>query len=161
MPLNPVTLTDALINLDAGAQDVTSAALAWAEAWWEYASGMTYLNPGTLVASQALAVPAFMGAIVPGLVFGQPPVFFGALELAMRTGWAALGTPVSLLPTYLSITPAPAPFAPTGLTVVSVGMAAPAKEPVRAMLATLIDTWTRTHLVVQSVPPGVVTLPML
>lgn len=164
MPLNPVVLTDQLIRLDVegtAARDIPTAAAAWAEVWWSYASGMTYLNPLTLPASKALAVPVFTGLMIPGLAFGPPPVFFGALEGAMRAGWAALGTPVSLLPTFLSIIPAPAPFTPLGLTTVPVGIVAPVKVAVRTLLATLIDSWTRTHLVVQSVPPGVVTLPMV
>jgi hypothetical protein len=150
MPLLPTTLAEGLISLDvAPSKDTPSAAQQWAEVWWSYASGMVYLNPATLVASKALAVPAFAGLLLPGMApVPVPGVFFLALEGAMRTAWATLGTPVSLIPPLLSITPAPIPFAPLGLTTVPIGLASPDKFPVRTLMATLIHTWTITHIVV-------------
>lgn len=158
MPLDPITLTNKLLALDEGQglSDIPSTAKAWADAWWGYASGMVYLNPASLLASQQLATSAFMGVIVSGLSPGPVPItFIAALEGAMRAGWGSLSTPASLIPPVISLIPSPVPFIPLGMQIVPVGMAAQDKTAVRAMLAGLIHGWTITHITVSSiVPPG-------
>ena len=162
MPLDPTTLTNKLLALDEGPvqlTDIPSTAKAWADAWWGYASGMIYLNPASLLASQQLATSAFMGVIMSGLgpdpFPGAPATFIAALEGAMRAGWGALSTPASLIPPVISLIPSPVPFIPLGMTIVPVGMAAQDKTAVRAMLAGIIHGWTITHITVSSiVPPG-------
>jgi hypothetical protein len=151
MPLLPTTLTDALTAIDdnGGPADTFAAAQKWSEAWWKYAAGMVYLNPGSLTASQQLATSAFQGVILAGFApIPAPIAFFSVLDLAMRAGWASVSSPASLLTPVLSLTPAPLPFGPLGVTVVPVGLASPSKSPPRTLLATLIHTWTITIIAV-------------
>lgn len=151
MPLLPTTLSDALTQIDAdgGPADIPTAAQKWTDAWWKYAAGMIYFNPASLDASKQLATVAFQAALLPGFApIPVPLAFFTTLELAMRAGWAAVSSPASLMTPVLSLTPAPAPFAPLGVAVVPVGLASPSKSPPRVLLATLIHTWTITIIAV-------------
>jgi len=151
MPLLPPVLANELIKIDATAspKNTVEAAHAWSKAWWSYASGCVFLFPASLEASKLLATTAFTGIMLAAFApVPAPPVFFLALEGAMRAAWGTLSTPASLTPPLLSITPAPIPFVPMGLAVVPVGLAAPAKEVSRTLLATVIHAWTITHIVV-------------
>lgn len=161
MPLLPTTLAKGLMELDEPTppSDPASTALKWFEAWWAYASGMSYLNPATTEAARNLVQGPFVGILTPACVPNPVPgVFFLGLEGAMRVSWLALGTPATLLPTVLSIIPAPVPFAPMGLAVVPVGLASPSKHPPRLMLATTLHAWTLTHTL--ATPSGT-PVPML
>lgn len=151
MPLSPLTLTAALMDLDVPApQSAEAAAEAWFAAWWKYAREMTFWNPATLEASQAAARPGFTALLLPALVPAPlPGVFFLALENAMIGAWAlASAVPGTLLPAYapLPIVPSPA-LVPGALTtsllaVGPVGLASPSKEPPRTLMAAIISTWT-------------------
>jgi len=157
MPLLPPTLIDALMQLDEGtpSQNILDTADKLAEAWWSYASGMIYLNPATLAASKALALPAFKGAILPGLTpIPAPLPFFVALELAMAAGWLTLSTPASLTPPVIGLTPAPPQtLAPVAVSIVPVGLASFDKRVPRALLAGYIHVWTITIQTVTANPP--------
>lgn len=158
MPLLPTTLTQALLDLDVPQPpaDPTSTALKWFDAWWAYASGMVFLNPGTLAAARGAAMGPFIGALLPACAPSPVPgVFFLALEGAMRGAWLALATPAFLLPPVVTAVPVPIPFAPLALAVVPVGLAAPEKTPPRALLASIIDGWTRGHIAMTAVPAPV------
>ena len=168
MPLNVATLTAQLTQLDdpgKESKDIPSAAQAWAEAWWAYASQHTFISPAALLAKPTI-VSAFALALTPGLAWAPLPAFFAALELAMRAGWSptGLGNPLYLMPpppAIVSITPAPAPFTPIGVAVATASIAVTKKEPVRAALAAAIHGWTITHTVSVTVPPaGAVVSPL-
>jgi hypothetical protein len=116
---------------------------------------MIYLNPATLTAAKALALPAFKGAMLPGLTpIPAPLPFFIALELAMAAGWLAVATPASLTPPVTALTPAPPmTLAPVAVTIVPVGIASPDKSIPRTLLATYIHAWTLTIQTVTATPP--------
>lgn len=149
MPLNPATLATALIHMDdSPSQTVAASAEAWFNAWWAYASEMTFWNPLTLEASRAAARLAFIPAILPAMVPNPVPgVFFLALETAMGLAWpAASATPGTLLPAYAPLPIAPV-FIPGVLTaslvaLVPTNLASPIKEPPRVAIATAISSWT-------------------
>jgi hypothetical protein len=147
MPLLPSVLEAELMNIDAeggpNPKDKPAVAQAWFNAWWKYAQNMTYLTPGG--GGRALVESSFKGILMGGLEpIPVPMPFFLALGSAMLAAWGTLGTPATLLPPILSLIPQPAPFAPIGVAVVPVGLASKEKQPPRAMLATLIHTWTIT-----------------
>lgn len=181
MPLNPATLTAAVLDVDVPPpQTVAAAAEAWFSAWWKYAKEMAYWNPALLLpvpaAPPAPAMPspveaaaraAFTPVLLPGLAPSPGPVaFFLALEAAMVAGWVAgSAVPGSLLPTYLPIPLVPIPV-PGALQIpllasVPIGLASPTKEPPRLAIATAISTWTPLSFLatVPGSPP--VTVPIL
>lgn len=152
MPLLlPPLFADVLNRIDEPSPPTTAieAAQRWTDAWWQFAEGMSYLNPATLVASKASATSAFLG-VITGAFTPQADAtpFLWALEGAMRAGWATLSSPLSLLPPFISITPAPAPFAPLAAYIPTVGVNSLSKVTSRLQLATIIYTWTLTNLAV-------------
>jgi hypothetical protein len=147
MPLLPNILQAELVKLDADGgpnpKNTQETAQAWFNAWWTYAQNMTYLVPGG--AGRALVESSFKGLLMGGLEpIPVPLPFFMALGGAMMAAWGTLSSPASLIPPILSLVPQPAPFGPMGVAVVPVGMASNEKQAPRAMLATLIHTWTIT-----------------
>lgn len=150
MPLLPPVLAQGLIKLDepSAPQSPSEVAQKWFDAWWAYASGMVFLNPGTLAGAKATVQGLFIGILTPGAIPNPVPLtFFLALEGAMRASWAVLGTPLFLTPPLLAAIPAPVPLTPLLLAVVPVGLVSPIKPPPRILMATIIDVWTRTHIV--------------
>jgi hypothetical protein len=147
MPLLPNILQAELVKLDAqngpNPKNTQETAQAWFNAWWAYAQNMTYLVPGG--GGRALVESTFKATLMGGLEpIPVPLPFFLALGGAMMAAWSTLGTPASLTPPILSLSPQPAPFAPIGVAVVPVGLASQEKQAPRAMLAGLIHTWTIT-----------------
>ena len=154
MPLLMPVLADALIKLDEPEPPKTpeAVATAWTNAWWAYASQMTFWNPATLLLVEQAAKPAFMAALLPGCVPNPiPGVFYLALELANIAGWmVGSAIPLSLLPIYAPapLIPPPVPGALVLMLVatVPIGLASPTKEPVRIALATAIDLWSHLFM---------------
>jgi hypothetical protein len=147
VPLLPSVLQDELMKLDSSSgpnpKNKPEAAAAWFNAWWAYAQNMTYLIPGG--AGRVLVEGSFKGILLAGLEPVPAPMpFLSALGGAMLAAWGTLGTPVTLTPPILSLIPQPIPFAPLALPVIAAGMAASDKTVPRAMLATIIHTWTIT-----------------
>lgn len=147
MPLLPNVLQAELMKLDdksgPNPKNKQETAQAWFDAWWKYAQNMTYLTPGG--GGKALVESSFKGILMGGLEPSMDPTsFFNQLGVAMLASWGTLGTPASLMPPILSLIPQPAPFGPMGLAIVPIGMASSDKQAPRAMLATLIHTWTIT-----------------
>ena len=142
MPLLTSTLTDGLMAIDANAppKDIPETAQKWADAWGGYVAGCTQLSPAAPPAMKQAFKNAIASAFAPVPV---PLVFMTALEGAMRAGWAV----ATVIPPLVSITPAPAPFAATGVPAVVAGLASPSKRTGREALATAIHTWTLTHIV--------------
>lgn len=156
MPLNPSVLQAELVKLDdpngPNPKNKQETAQAWFNAWWKYAQNMTYLIPGG--GGKALVESSFKGILIGGLELVPIPLpFFMALGAAMLASWATLGTPVTLTPPILSLIPQPVPFGPLGVVVVPIGLVSSDKQVPRAMLATLIHTWTITAQAVSPVGP--------
>lgn len=153
MPLIPNLLSNNLSQIDdTPNQSIPDVAGKWFNAWWQYAQGMVFLTPGG--AGQTLVQAPFIGALTGGLTFNAAPIaFFLALETAMRTSWGILGTPVGLLSPAIAAIPAPVPLAPILLSTVAIGMPSAAKAPVRAAMASIIDTWTRLFIAVGPTGP--------
>lgn len=149
MVLNTATLATALIHMDdSPSQSVAASAEAWFNAWWTYASEMSFWNPLALEVSKAAAREPFILAILPAMVPNPVPgVFFLALETAMGLAWpAASVTPGALLPAYAPLPIAPV-FIPSVLSaalvaLVPTNLASPIKEPPRIAIATAISSWT-------------------
>jgi hypothetical protein len=147
MPLLPAVLEAELMKLDSSSgpnpKNKQEAAAAWFNAWWAYAQNMTYLIPGG--AGRVLVEGSFKGILLTALdPVPLPMPFLTALGGAMLAAWGTLGTPLTLTPPILSLIPQPIPFAPLGLPAIALGMASNEKQPPRALLATLIHTWTIT-----------------
>ena len=161
MPLFTPTLIDALIKMDEPEPPKSPEATAevWTNAWWTYASQMTYWNPATLPLVERAVKPVFFATLLPGCIPNPiPGVFYATLELACIAGWMGGGAiPGALLPAFTpaSFIPPPVPGALTlGLVAtVPVGLASPTKEPVRIAIATVVDLWTHLFMVVPSAGP--------
>lgn len=143
MPLDPSKLTDELVAIDESGppKDIPAAIEKWADAWAAYVKGATRITPASATPMRSAFKSAMAAAFIPAPV---PITFPTFLEAAMRAGWAAAIT----TPPGVSITPAPAPFAPTALAAMVAGLASPDKKVGRAALAAVIHTWTITHIVV-------------
>jgi hypothetical protein len=155
MPLLPTTLTNGLLNLDIPSPppDATTAAQRWFDAWWAYASGMVFLNPGTLAAARSAAQGPFLGILTGVCVpLPVPGTFFLALESAMRAAWLTLATPAFLTPPVVTATPSPLVLAPLMIGIVPVGLVSPTPQPSRILLSTLIDAWTRGYIAMTAIP---------
>lgn len=154
MPLNPATLAQKLIAIDdesTAPRDIPSTAQAWADAWWAFASGMTYFNPASLEVAKGLAVSAFLPIITPGLVFGPPGTFFLALDGAMSAAWLAAGNMTTLTPPVQVLAPVPGTLGGMVLPQVPTWLAAKDKRLPRTQLAAAIYGWSLT---VQAIGPS-------
>jgi hypothetical protein len=116
---------------------------------------MTYLNPGTLVASEQGAKAVFEGTLLPAFtpLLNEMP-FFVTLEAAMRAGWATLSTPVALSPPVVAIVPTPVVFAPSCVGIYPAGINSLSNLPSRMLLANIIHAWTITHQTIAINPAG-------
>lgn len=156
MPLLPATLYDGLMQLDSdgGAKDLGSATQRIFDAWWGFASQMTYLNPATLVAAKALVMGPFIGVLTPAM---QPSAsdaaFWNALNGAMVAAWASLGTPATLTPPLVSATPPVAPLYPLISGVAQANGQLMSSPAARLSVATVIYTWTLTGIVIGPTGP--------
>lgn len=143
MPLNPGTLTSALLRLDVpeGPKSIPEAAQAWADAWKSFIQESIYLTPGVgelmALTFKNVLQPSFTPTPVPG-------TFLLGLQGAMLAGLAS----AIWLPSVTSLTPPPSPFPPMALSVIATGMASSDKNPPRVALALAIYTWTITGMVV-------------
>jgi hypothetical protein len=152
MPLRPDLLLDGLLKLDTPNPPRTAAEAAqrWFDAWWGYAQNATPLTPGGAGKSavQPLFVTTLTVACVPVPV---PPIFFAALEVALRAAWLVLAVPPFPMLPITTFTPAPSPLLPLVIPSVAIGLASSLKEPGRIALATGIHTWT---ISMQAVSPA-------
>lgn len=152
MPLLPSVLAAGL-NQIGFPKDASAVADAWFTAWWDYAQGMSYLQPGGggRSAVEGSFKGIIMGVASPGL---SEPQFFDGLGNAMKAAWATLGTTAFLLPAYSSATPAPAPFTPMAISIISIGKASSSNQTPRSQLADAIHSWTITNMAIPVTPPG-------
>lgn len=153
MALSSTALADALQNLGEPSSPAT-AADAWFEAWWKYASQMSFFTDLTLGSAKIAAKPLFVAALLVALTPSSAATpFLTAWEAAQRAVWGALGS-VAFLPTYSLCTPAPSPLAGLLEQVRGVGLGAKERDVPAKLFASITDTWTQLFTATPVAPPN-------
>lgn len=187
MPLNKSSLSDRLKNIFEGKDPATpgqtifppnptEAGKKWAEAYKKYAEGAQAGTTKPLAPSLTAAQSTLAGALAAGFSAAKaapPPAAIAGLAAAMDLAFVAfwLTPPIAFVtppppasPTMAGVVTLAPPGVLTGLLIgmFTTGMLQKKSAADQAdALATLLDTWTKTVMVVNTpvTPPGPPLLP--